>query len=60
MELVPKIVFLDLFTIYVGAVLALSGHPLFIRAAGIVVMLFPIYIDVEWLLEHKMMEKQKR
>lgn len=60
MELAPKIVLLDLLTIYAGAILALSGSPLVIRAAGIVVMLFPIYFDVEWLFEHKKMEGLKK
>ncbi|WP_057820482.1 hypothetical protein [Schleiferilactobacillus perolens] len=60
MELAPKIVFFDLLVIYVGAILALSGFPVWIRAAGIVITLFPIYNDVEWLFEHKMMEELKR
>lgn len=56
MELAPKIVLFDLLIIYVGAILALSGFPLVIRAAGVVIMLFPIYSDAEWLFEHKKME----
>ncbi|QFR64550.1 hypothetical protein LH991_11670 [Schleiferilactobacillus harbinensis] len=60
MELVAKVVFFDLLIIYVGAILLLSGFPLWIRAAGIVIMLFPIYSDAEWLFEHKKMEGLKK
>ncbi|MEE6716995.1 hypothetical protein [Schleiferilactobacillus harbinensis] len=60
MELAPKIVLFDLLIIYVGAILTLSGFPLVIRAAGVVIMLFPIYSDAEWLFEHKKMEELKK